>query len=103
MRFLVEVRIPLEEGNEGIMDGTILKKLHTYLAEIRPECVYFGVKEGQRTVFMVVEMASPELLPAIAEPLWLDYKADVFFIPVMDKNDFEKAAPHIERIAKARK
>ena len=103
MRFLLEVRVPVDEGNEGLMEGTMLKKLNAYLDEIKPECVYFGVKEGQRTLFIVVDIASAEMMPAVAEPLWLDFKADVFFMPVMNKSDFEKAGPHIERIVKARR
>ncbi len=51
---------------------------------------------------MVVNVSSPEKLPEITEPLWMDLEADINVIPVMDALEFEKAKPGIERVAKAR-
>ncbi len=102
MRFLLEVRIPLNEGNEGLLSGILLKQMNTYLVEVKPESIYFGVKDGQRTVFLVVNIDSPDMIPEILEPLWLDLKADVFITPVMNAEDFEKASLRIEKIVRKR-
>ena len=47
---------------------------------------------------MIIDIAAPEKLPEIAEPLWLDWHAEVFTTPIMDSNEFEKAGPAIEKI-----
>lgn len=101
MRFLVEVRIPIEAGNAGLKDGTLLQQLQNYLHEVKPEAVYFTV-HGQRTVYLVVNIESADKMPEIAEPLWLDWKADVYVTPVMGAEDFEKAGAGIQRVLQAR-
>ena len=100
MRFLVKVRIPVEAGNEMVRDGKIGDRIKSILADTKPEAVYFAVNEGQRTIFMVVDVKDASLLPAIAEPLWLGLQADVETTAVLTEKEFAKAAQHIERAAK---
>ena len=103
MKFLVEVRIPTESGNKGIMDGTLMQQMQSYLGEVKPETVYFALAHGKRTVYMVVNIPAAEKMVEIAEPLWLDWNAEVYATPVMDQAAFEKAGAGIERIVRARK
>ena len=100
MRFLVKARIPVEAGNEMIRDGKIGDRIKSILSDIKPEAVYFAVNEGQRTLYMVVDLKDSSWMPAVVEPLWLGLEADVEFIPAMNEKEFGKAAPHIERAAK---
>src|SRR3989338_4740861 len=102
MKFLVEARKPTDVGNRKLKDGSMMKQAQAYLAEVRPDAVYFSVAEGQRTIFMIVNLAGPEKIPEIAEPLWLDWEAEVYFTPVMDAKEFEKAGPGIQKVVKSR-
>ena len=102
MKFLVEIIIPTETCNEGLKDGTVMKQLNEYLAEVKPLAVYFGIKDGQRTMYMVINMEKSEKIPEIAEPLWLDWHASISFMPIMDEKDFEKAMPEIKKIIEKR-
>ena len=103
MKFLMKVKVPVEVGNKGLKDGTMMTQMQKYLKDTKPEAVYFGVANGQRTLFLIVNVASGDMLPSLAEPLWMDFKADIHFMPVMDAKEFEKAGPSIMKVAKERK
>ena len=102
MKFLLEVKIPTEVANKKLKDGSLIKEMHAYLGEIKPEAIYFGIRYGARTLFMVVNAPAPEKLPEICEPLWLDWSAHVEVLPVMDSHKFEKAGPGIQKVLKSR-
>ena len=103
MRFLIEVRIPTDVGNKGVKDGSLFQQLQRYLKESKPEAVYYALREGRRTVFLIVNVQGAEQLPALAEPMWLDWQAEVFATPVITADEFEKAAPRIQAVVQARK
>ena len=101
MKFLIEAVMPTETGNRKVKDGSLLKFMQQYMGEIRPEAVYYSIAHGKRTCYMIVDIASADKLPEIAEPLWLNAQAEVNFIPVMDQDDFQKAIPAIQKAAKS--
>ena len=103
MRCLVQVQIPVEVGNAGLLDGSLLPKIQRYLSDVKPEAVYFSPASGQRTIYIFLNIESSDKLVDIAEPLWLDLQADVDVIPVMNADDFQKAAAGIQRVVQARK
>lgn len=100
MRFLVKATIPVEAGNAVVKDPNFGKILEDILGDIKPEAVYFAVEAGQRTVYFVVNIGETHQIPAIAEPLWLSWKANVEFIPAMNQDEFVRATPAIERAAR---
>ena len=100
MRFLTRITLPVESGNALCRDKEMNRKMETILSEVRPESIYFGVENGQRTMFCIVNAEGNHDLPRIAEPFWLGLKADVHFTPVMNQEDFRKAASAIEGAAK---
>src|SRR5689334_12747147 len=100
MHFLVKVTIPVEAGNSMVRDPKFGKKLGDILSDLKPKATYFGVDGGQRTMFLIVDVADASRIPAIAEPFWLSFEASVECIPIMTEKDFLKAVPHIERAAK---
>lgn len=102
MKFLLEIVVPNEVGNQKLKDGSMMKHLHKYLGEVKPEKVYFGIAHGKRTLFMVIDVPSAEKLPELLEPLWIDFQAEIFITPVMDAHEFEKASLGIERVVKER-
>jgi hypothetical protein len=71
------------------------------MESVKPENVYRTLSHGQRTVYFVVNIPSEDKMPALLEPLWLDWNADVYVTPAMTLADFERAGPDIERLAQA--
>ena len=99
MRFLVKVTIPVEAGNTLVSDPNFGKRLEEITQDLKPEAVYFAIEGGQRTIYLIANVADASQTPAIAEPFWLSLSADVEFIPLMDTADMAKAAPAIARAA----
>jgi len=100
MKFIVRATIPNESGNSMLKSPEFSKTMENVMGDVRPETVYFGIENGKRTIFLVVNVKEGSDLPSIAEPLWMSLKANVEFIPVMDQGEFAKAQSHIDRSAK---
>jgi hypothetical protein len=100
MRFIARVTLPIEAGNRLCRDKELNKKFETILSDVRPEHVYFGIENGQRTLFCVVNVEGSHELPRVAEPFWLGCQANVDFIPVMNQDEFRKAQNSIETAAR---
>lgn len=100
MRFLLRATIPVEVGNDMVHDPDMGKKMDQIMGDIKPEAAYFCLEGGRRTVYMVVSVEESHQLPAICEPLWNAWEADVELIPAMTQEDFAKAAPAIEQVIK---
>ena len=100
MRFLLKATIPVEAGNALVRDPNFGKVMEDILADLKPEAVYYAVEHGQRTVYFVVNVEQTHQIPALAEPLWLSWKANVELIPAMNQAEFSKAIPALERAVK---
>ena len=100
MKFLLTGRMPLEAGNRMIKSGKLAGALQGVLEAIKPDAVYFGLKDGQRSIFAIVEMSDASQLPAICEPLFLTFGGEIDCIPVMTPQDLAKAGPTIEASVK---
>jgi hypothetical protein len=92
MRMLLNISIPHESFNIAVKDGTAGQKLGRILDETKPEAVYFTEQHGQRGAIMIVEMSDPSKIPALAEPWFLVFNANVEFRVVMTPDDLQKAA-----------
>jgi Domain of unknown function (DUF3303) len=91
MRMLLQVRIPHEQFNAAVRDGTAGSKLNRILEEMKPEAVYFTERNGQRGAVMIIELADASRIPTFAEPWFLTFNADVEFQPVMSPEDLKRA------------
>jgi hypothetical protein len=91
MRVLMNVRIPHEEFNAAVKDGSAGSKLNRILESIRPEAVYFTEQDGHRGAVIVVDMPDPSKIPALAEPWFLTFNADVQFRVAMTPEDLKMA------------
>ena len=91
MRFLLQVTFPHEKFNAAVRDGSITGKMQRIMAELKPESAYFVEVEGKRTGFMVVDMKETSQIPALAEPWFLTFGADVQIRPAMLPEDLAKA------------
>src|SRR5918992_3265561 len=87
MRFMLTFRVPMDEGNAGIKDGSLGQTLQTIIDELNPEAAYFGPIEGARGGYLVVNFDDPSQLPAIAEPLFLGLGATIQISPVFTPDE----------------
>lgn len=91
MRILMNVKMPHKEFNAAVKDGSAGLKLKRILEEIKPESVYFTEQHGSRGAVLVVDLADASKVPALAEPWFLTFNADVEMRICMTPADLEKA------------
>lgn len=90
MRMMLKAQLNVDAGNMAIADGTIGPVLEKVLGLCRPEAAYFLTEGGLRTIYVFFDMASPEKVPEIAEPLFHAFGASVDFRPVMIAPELQK-------------
>jgi hypothetical protein len=91
MRVLLKATCPHHTFNAAIKDGTAGAKLHKVLEAIKPEAVYLTEFGGRRTAIVIVDLPDASKIPALAEPWFLTFEADVEIHPVMLPEDLQKA------------
>ena len=91
MRMLLHVTMPHETFNAAVRDGRVGRKLNQILEEMKPQSVYFTEYDGKRTALVVVDLPDATKIPALAEPWFLTFSADVEFHAVMTPDDLAKA------------
>lgn len=90
MRMLIHVKMPHEPFNAYVRDRTIGGRVKKILADIKPEAVYFTEYGGRRGAVIIADVAEPSRVPAIAEPWFLQFNADVEFHIAMAPEELEK-------------
>ncbi|MBC9729954.1 hypothetical protein [Streptomyces sp. TRM68367] len=95
MRTLLRARLDTERGSEAIRSGKMPELIKETLDKIKPEAAYFGPDEGRRTMFLVFDLADPSQIPSIAEPLFLNFGAELEWTPVMNLDDVQKGLSQI--------
>ena len=91
MRILLMARMPHETFNAAVRDGSVDRKMQAILDDIQPETVYFTEMNGLRTALMIVDLKNPSQIPALAEPFFLTFNANVEFHVVMRPQDLQEA------------
>ena len=91
MRMLMNIIFPLEPFNSAVRDGTVGSKMKAILDHTRPEAVYFTEQNGQRGGVLVVDVKEASDVPALAEPWFLTFEADVEFRIAMTPDDLARA------------
>ncbi len=100
MRFLVKARMDIEAANALARAGKLGSTIQSILEDLKPEAAYFVADEGQRTAYLFLDMQDPSQLPAVAEPWFLAFNAEIEATPAMMADDLEKAGPAIEQAVK---
>ncbi len=100
MRFIVKARMDVEAANALASAGRLGSTIQSILEDLKPEAAYFVADEGQRTAMLFIDMDDPSQLPAVAEPWFLAFNADIEATPAMVAEDLEKAGPAIEEAVK---
>jgi len=91
MRVLVRAMIPTASGNKMVQDPNMVKNLEDYIQKFNCEAAYFTAVNGMRTMRFVLDLSSPDMIPAIAEPLFQKYDANIEIHPTMNLDDVKKA------------
>ena len=100
MRFLCKARMDIKRANDLARQGTLGQTIQSIIEDLKPEAAYFIADKGQRTAVFVVDMADESQIPAIAEPWFLAFDAEIEFFPAMVAEDLAKAGPAIEAAGK---
>jgi hypothetical protein len=98
MRMLMQVKIPHAKFNAAIKDGTVGQQIKRILEEIKPEATYFTEYDGHRGAILIVNVEDPSKVPALAEPWFIVFDADVQFHIIMSPEELGRA--NLEAIAK---
>ncbi|MGD0497128.1 MAG: panthothenate synthetase [Bryobacteraceae bacterium] len=91
MRMLMNVRFPIEPFNTAVKDGTAGQKMQRILEAIKPEAAYFNEEHGRRGGILVVNVKDPSEVPALAEPWFLTFNAEVELRIAMTAEDLAHA------------
>ncbi|MDD5362066.1 MAG: panthothenate synthetase [Ignavibacteria bacterium] len=91
MRFIATVRLPVEPFNSLVMEGSAGKLIGKILEENKPEHVYFTETNGERSCIMIVNVDDASQIPAISEPWYLSFEADVEYRIAMTPEDLMKS------------
>jgi len=91
MRFILQAILPPEKFNRMALEGAVSQKLNRILEETKPEAAYFVAIEGKRCAMLVINMESASEIPKYAEPWFINFDAEVNFMPAMIPDDLKKA------------
>ncbi len=91
MRMVLHVKIPHQEFNAAVRDGTVEQKMKRILEQANPEAVYFTEYDGRRGAIMIIDVKDASQVPAFAEPWFLSFNADVEFHIAMTPEDLARA------------
>ena len=97
MRFMLTFRVPPEEGNAAMKDGSFMSAFQSVMEELEPEAAYFAEIEGARGGYIVVNIDDASQLPAICEPLFLGLNATVHVSPVFTLDDMPRVTEAVEQ------
>ena len=99
MRMLVHVEFPLEPFNTMVRNGTAGQKIQKILEAIKPEAAYFTEFNGKRGGTLVVNVNNASEVPALAEPFFLTFNAEIRVRIAMTPEDLGKA--NLDTLGKA--
>ena len=81
MKMLMIARLPNEAFNAAVRDGSAARKTEAILEEML----------GKRTVLIIVDLKTPSAIPALAEPWFLTFNAQVEFHAVMEQQALKES------------
>ncbi len=91
MRMILTFQFPNEPFNSMVKDGSAGPTIEKVMGAIKPEHCYFSTVDGTRGGIMIVDVASATDIPRIAEPLFLNFDAQVDLQPAMTAEDLANA------------
>ena len=90
MRMMLKIKIPTEQGNRAIKDGSLPKILEATIGKLKTEAAYFVADNGLRSAMIFFDMGEASDIPGIVEPLFIGLGAEVELLPVMNADDLRQ-------------
>jgi hypothetical protein len=90
MRMLMIVTLPHHTFNAAVKAGVASAKIAKIMEAIKPESAVFAEMNGRRTGFLVVDLPDAAKIPALCEPWFLTFEADVQLHPAMTPEDLQR-------------
>jgi hypothetical protein len=97
MRVLVRAMIPTVSGTQMVKDPKFLQNIEDYIKKFSCEAAYFTEINGNRTMVFVLDLPSTDMIPAIAEPLFQGFEANVEIHPAMNLDDLKSAISKVQQ------
>jgi hypothetical protein len=97
---MLKASIPVDRGSQAISNGSLPRAMQDILGQLKPEAAYFLALDGKRTMLVFFDLADPSQIPAISEPFFMAFGADLELYPVMNAEDLQKGLPAAEEAAK---
>lgn len=101
MRMMLTVKLETAKTNQVARAGKLGETIGKILAQTKPEAAYFVAEDGMRTGYLFFELAANSDIPAVSEPWFLAFDAEVTIQPAMVPADLKAAAVGIEAAVKA--
>jgi hypothetical protein len=98
MRMMVRYTLPNEPFNSAVRDGSAGSKMKRILDEQKPEAAYFMAHNGRRCAVLIMDLPDASKIPAMAEPWFLTFNADIEAQVVMTQQDL--AAGGLDELGK---
>src|SRR4051794_35703791 len=89
MRMMVKIHIPTQDGSDAIQHGSMERIISENLFAMNPECSYFYLEDGLRTVLAVFDMQATSDMVPLFEPAMMELNAEVQLLPVMTLEDLK--------------
>lgn len=83
MRFMLQVTLPVEDGNRAAREGTFGQVVQSFVEQNQPEAVYFVPKDGKRSLVAFLDIPDESRLIAICEPFYAQFNASIEILPAM--------------------
>lgn len=96
MRTLIKIRVPVEAGNKAIREGTMGQIIQRTIESLKAETAFFGVENGQRTGYIVANVANTHDLVPVLEPVFIQLNAQIDFLPVMSGEELGKGLSQVK-------
>jgi hypothetical protein len=87
MRMMLRIQIPVESGNEALKSGVLGATVRAFVERAKPECIYFTLADGWRTIVAVIDMQSAAEMPPLGEPFFLELDASIEATPCMNSEE----------------
>jgi len=90
MRTMLKITLPVEKGNQAFTDGTLGKKMESFIEQWKPEAAYFFPNHGKRSAIFVLDLDESSQIVQLTEVFFLSLNAEVSLTPVMNAQDLRK-------------
>ena len=87
MRMMLRIQIPVDSGNEALKTGVLGETVRAFVEKAKPECIYFTLADGWRTIVAVIDMQSSSEMPGIGEPFFRELDASIEATPCMNPEE----------------